>query len=188
MKLWTLESLQEQHGKDRLHFCGKDRFTPRKRKPSKEVLARREQDVFPKPYGLWYSGGNDWARWCCGERFNLERIAHVHRLHLNESRVLSLDTTQKMIKFAEKYEVQSPMAEHSDLFLRAHNNMVDWAKVGEEYGGIEIIPYQWEMRMDWRMWYYGWDCASGCIWDIDVIESVEYLGAFDTTVKEEVYE
>jgi hypothetical protein len=22
------------------------------------------------------------------------------------------------------------------------------------------------------MWYYGWDCASGCIWDTSVIERV----------------
>lgn len=27
------------------------------------------------------------------------------------------------------------------------------------------------MRLDNRCtWYYGWDCASGCIWDKDAIE------------------
>ena len=41
---------------------------------------------------------------------------------------------------------------------------IDWPKVAERYDGIIIAPYQWSRRLDGPMWYYGWDCASGCVW------------------------
>ena len=41
----------------------------------------------------------------------------------------------------------------------------DWKLIAQEFDGIEIAPYQWEIRMDYNFfWYYGWDCASGCLW------------------------
>ena len=27
-------------------------------------------------------------------------------------------------------------------------------------------------------WYYGWDCASGCVWDASAVQSVEPLPDF----------
>lgn len=42
---------------------------------------------------------------------------------------------------------------------------IDWTVIAEEYDGIEIAPYQWSRRSDTHTsWYYGWDCASGCLW------------------------
>jgi len=38
--------------------------------------------------------------------------------------------------------------------------------VSKEYDGIEIAPYQWDARLS-LIWYYGWDVASGCIWNLD---------------------
>lgn len=36
-----------------------------------------------------------------------------------------------------------------------------------------ITPYCWPARMDPDLiWYYGWDCASGCIWDASTIHQV----------------
>ncbi|QBI98814.1 hypothetical protein SEA_BOBBY_184 [Mycobacterium phage Bobby] len=49
---------------------------------------------------------------------------------------------------------------------------IDWGKVAADYGGIIIAPYQWSRRMD-PHWYYTWDCASGCIWNLEAIESLE---------------
>jgi hypothetical protein len=31
----------------------------------------------------------------------------------------------------------------------------------------------WECRLDpAAAWYYGWDCASGCVWNLEVIADV----------------
>lgn len=53
---------------------------------------------------------------------------------------------------------------------------IDWKKVTEEYQGIIISPYIWQRRLaPHTMWYYGWDVASGCIWDTDAIEEVKLV-------------
>ena len=51
---------------------------------------------------------------------------------------------------------------------------INWPAVAERYGGILITPYQWSHRMSLH-WYCGWDCASGCVWDLSQIKSVELL-------------
>lgn len=40
--------------------------------------------------------------------------------------------------------------------------------VAKDYDGIEIAPYQESLRYDLE-WYYGWDVASGCIWNFEGI-------------------
>lgn len=31
-------------------------------------------------------------------------------------------------------------------------------------------PYQWECRLDRdTFWYYSWDCASACIWNLQAV-------------------
>jgi hypothetical protein len=63
--------------------------------------------------------------------------------------------------FHEGYSVQD----------RYYRPKIDWARVAEEYQGIIIAPYCWQRRLDGpaHSWYYGWDCASGCIWDAEAI-------------------
>lgn len=54
--------------------------------------------------------------------------------------------------------------------------VIRWPLVASLYDGILIPRYLWSIRF--RNWYYGWDCASGCVWNTDVIriESVEESG------------
>ncbi len=53
---------------------------------------------------------------------------------------------------------------------------VDWTRIASEYQGIIIAPYVWECRLnDSCNWYYGWDCASGCIWDAAAVALIEPL-------------
>ena len=54
---------------------------------------------------------------------------------------------------------------------------IDWAAVARCYQGIIIPTYHFEFRFDTHVsdWYYGWDCASGCIWDAGAIASVSLV-------------
>ena len=50
--------------------------------------------------------------------------------------------------------------------MRRFDKMIDWPRVASDYAGIEICPYLSSKRMDEdSFWYYGWDVASGCVWD-----------------------
>jgi hypothetical protein len=78
---------------------------------------------------------------------------------------LVLSTVYEILHFNEKYKT---------LFSDNSFRNIDWKKVKKHYKGIIISPYQWKLRLDTRVfWYYGWDCSSGCIWDLSCITNVE---------------
>lgn len=63
-------------------------------------------------------------------------------------------------------------------------HQLDWPAVVSLYQGIVITPYQWSLRHK-LTWYYGWDCASACVWDLSAVESVGELEAVEVKVREE---
>ena len=118
-----------------------------------------------KPRGLWLSvdGEDDWAAWCRGEGYGLDRLALRYSIVLKApERVLWLNTAPAVLEFQERYGVSDGVTRYP---------AIDWERGGAEHAGLVIAPYQWSLRMG-LMWYYGWDCASGCIWDTSVIERV----------------
>lgn len=122
-----------------------------------------------KPSGLWYSVDGDWERWCKDEQFALHRLNALHSLEVDTSRVLILSTIEDIDRFTETYQC-NPCP---NLKLMPGHS-IDWIGVASRYSGIEIAPYQWERRLHLgTFWYYTWDCASGCIWDLNAIKRFE---------------
>lgn len=113
-----------------------------------------------KPAGLWLSvdGDDDWPSWCLGEGFRVGALTHRTALQLvPDARVLWLSTPDDVLAFGVKYG-----GEMTREFL-----WVDWPQVATDWDGLVIAPYQWSLRLDPRThWYYGWDCASGCVWNL----------------------
>jgi len=125
-----------------------------------------EQDVFPsyKPRGLWLSVGSAWKDWGDDEQFSIDD--EYVELELTESaNVLILSTAEELDAFTEKYGCSSLVYGISDHYA------IDWPKVANQYQGVIIAPYIYSRRLK-LMWYYGWDCASGCIWDANAIRVV----------------
>lgn len=123
-----------------------------------------------KPTGFWYEVDGDWRRWCRSESFETDGLFHLHRVELRSCHMRFIDTIEKLDQFHEEYKV--PFYDSTRL------SMIDWKRVGRNWDGIEIAPYQWERRLAPEfLWYYGWDCASGCIWrPLDA--SVTYIGPY----------
>lgn len=119
-----------------------------------------------KPSGFWLSveGENCWRSWCEDEAWSLDGLKHVSEVMLSpEANILKIDSVEKLDTFSDKYGNGGD----SVVDLR----YIDWPKVKQEYDGIIIAPYQWERRHS-LMWYYGWDCASGVIWNLSAVASV----------------
>ena len=120
------------------------------------------QSIGYKPSGLWVSVGDDWDRWCRDEEKEWTTDVPVISVDLTDDaadRLLVLDTEQVIRDFPTTCRDGQPR----------WNGYIDWPTIAEQYAGIVIAPYQWGARLD-VMWYYGWDCASGCIWDLSVVE------------------
>jgi hypothetical protein len=131
----------------------------------------------PKPAGLWLSvdGEHDWYWWCRAERFPCGHLRYKVRIQ-HEERLLWITSPDELHAFTEKYNVDVTSYFHVDgkPDLNWYGHYIDWKAVAKAYGGIIIAPYQWSLRMQY-MWYYTWDCASGCIWDADCIRSLRRM-------------
>lgn len=110
---------------------------------------------FAKPLGFWYSVGREWDDWCASEDF-AGPFAHETILTIDPSRVLMLRTEGDLRAFSAEYAFHA-----SDRWSMGRS--IRWDVLARAFGGIEIAPYQVGCRD--LSWYYGWDVASGCIWD-----------------------
>jgi len=130
-----------------------------------------------KPRGFWFSvegieepDNYNWKQWCEAEEFRLEYLRCVHQIHFREdANILHLKTADELIEFSKNYPVpneRNPWHIELDASFQ-----LDWLKVKADYQGIIIAPYQWGCRLAIETsWYYGWDCSSGCVWDLSCIK------------------
>ena len=134
------------------------------RYPLQCVRSRQQRDESIKPFGLWVSveGDQDWRQWCEEEAFELDALAVEHEVTLKpDANILTLSDSLDVREFGERYMTGR----------NRYCSYLDWSRVANEYSGIIIAPYQWSCRLDQEtFWYYGWDCASGCIWDASAIQ------------------
>jgi len=145
------------------HFSDEFEVRPKNREPWDDG------PHFMKPTGLWVSvdGEDDWPSWCISERYNgLEKYAHEVTLK-EDANVLVIEDGKGIESFTEQFGYQP----------YSGSTFVSWPSVVTKWDGVIIAPYQWDYRLrDGFFWYYGWDCASGCIWAPRAIESVKLVG------------
>jgi hypothetical protein len=123
-----------------------------------------------KPNGLWVSdeaAEQSWSSWCEAEQY--ERAPLEHNVVLaDNARICYINSVAELDDFADAYG-QKP-THH----LFRNEPSIRWADVADDFDGIIITPYQWERRLHrGSSWYYGWDCASGCIWRGRAVASIE---------------
>jgi len=128
------------------------------KKPIEALFDRPQIERNPtKPTGLWYSpsGPDDWKSWCEAEGFD-GLGPFQYALTIDPAcTIIKLRTPDDIFCFNDQYSIELPYGIME----------IDWKRVADDYDGIEIAPYQWKCRLDTRVfWYYGWDCASGCLW------------------------
>jgi hypothetical protein len=122
-----------------------------------------------KPAGLWVSavGRDDWAAWCKAERFRDIGRQMAFDLELApEHRILVMPARMTLEAFTRRYGFRRTLGDHT---MRDPN--ISWEAVARDWQGLVIAPYQWAYRTD-LLWYYPWDCASGCIWDADAVKAI----------------
>lgn len=135
----------------------------------------RQQPTAFKPYGLWVSDEDDygWRKWVADNDYEWATLKYKYEVELKPAaNILFICNKSELRLFTDKYKAKSKL--NSDLddmpFFGKTVTDIDWPHVARDYQGIIITPYLWECRLDFHsQWYYGWDCASGCIWSSDAI-------------------
>ncbi len=155
-------------------------------------LEKRHYNQGPndKPQGFWYGFGKEWINWIESEDPK-RKIEHVYEVDIDGSNILKIKNYSELAEFTKEhvYEVDIDgsnilkIKNYSELaeFTKEHGSgirenpriifFIDWYTIGLRYDGIEINPYIWQARLDTKfLWYYGWDIASGCIWNLDKVK------------------
>jgi hypothetical protein len=122
--------------------------------------------------GLWYSVGNSWFRFLLSDYPGFIKT-HIYRLEIDTTNLYKIQTEKELDEFTQVYgrAMFSFMAEDG---LQRKDDGIDWELVARGYTGIEIAPYIYSRRCSCK-WYYGWDCASGVIWNSAAVKKLELL-------------
>ena len=137
------------------------------------------QKAGPKPEGLWYEcqdgSSETWKEFCeFGMSSHYSKYDSTYNIVLNDYEILFIPDDHHFEKFYKMYSVNHPADPDGK---KGYDKMIDWPKVAEHYAGIEICPYRSNKRMDDdSFWYYGWDVASGCVWDPKGIKDMTKSG------------
>lgn len=149
-----------------MYFPKRNKITEDKKIDLKKIYKQKKGW---KPEGIWYSCGKSWYNFIKDNDINDRLNKYIHSLYLkrkicitikekNYEKLLVIKNNDEFDAFFNKYKIFSKTLNY---FL------IDWKKVSNDYGGIEICPYLKDKRM--VTWYYPWDVASGCIWNNDLI-------------------
>jgi len=136
----------------------------------------RPKIVGDKPNGLWVSpiGEDDWPSWCEREDFGLGRLTHPTEVVMRTDATLLVVAGEAALQeFDRQYGVPHPLVCMDSYSGR---RVIDWRSVADKYQGVVIAPWVCTFRLDIdMMWYYGWDCASGVIWDAGSVKELRPL-------------
>ena len=118
-----------------------------------------------KPKGLWYGCGDSWIEWVKQEMpKNLEKANYLYEVKLGEE-IIQISSDDEFDNFQSEFGFP----------LGKRGPAINWKEIQEqEYNGIEICPHNWERREELD-WYYPWDVASGCIWNLSGVSDIVLL-------------
>lgn len=113
--------------------------------------------------------------------------------NIDPNKLLVIRTVSDLNKFSKKYK--SSRRTFTKLFDKIHSNLItkdtklirpvvvdavfdlDWYKISKDFAGIEIPVFlkKTHTLFGKTPWYYGWDIASGNIWNMVVIDSLKLI-------------
>jgi hypothetical protein len=137
-------------------------------------------DFGRKPNGLWVSveGEHDWLSWCGGKIvYPAEALSRPTQIVLRpDAQVLHIKGPEALEAFDREFGGRSSWADQCSDPSLFEGHAVQWGKVAALYDGIVIAPYLPSIALDGTVrWYYGWDCAAGCIWNSAAIAELRPL-------------
>ena len=134
-----------------------------------------------KPDGLWFSAGDGqdgWRAWCEMASFALAALTHRTEIVFRpRAKLLRLKGVRAIDSFTAEYGREPAYRKSMPPSSFSYAGYtIDWPRVAKKWDGIIIAPYCYARRLHLGCrWYYGWDCASGCVWRARAVEALRPL-------------
>jgi hypothetical protein len=136
-----------------------------------------DQGINFKPKGFWYANENDWIQWA-GENMGIldykyffeVKVHHTKLANPDKNKILYLETIEDMIEFSIRFKSSINIYHRDDKYICD----IDWGKVAKLYGGVEIkFSKTYRLTGEYTLvWASTFDVHSGCIWNMEAIESM----------------
>ena len=120
-----------------------------------------------KPEGLWYSCYNSWLNWILENDMDWKHGNYIHKINL-KSKILTDINHKNSNKLLVIKNIKDLDKLNTEYGIKGKHQYLDWQKISQDYAGIEICPYLKEIRFTYN-WYYTFDVASGCIWNLSAL-------------------
>lgn len=130
----------------------------------------KNRDTWGKPAGgFWGSridAGVSWKEWCEAEYYEVQQLSRHFDFTLKDG--------AKILQIKNKIEFEKIRQEHKDWFLKPKWDFIDkfyldFEKMSKLFDGIEVFAgSDRELYFD----FYGWDCDSIVIFNLDCVEAV----------------
>ena len=123
-----------------------------------------------KPHGFWISPVTDgWRAWRESASWGIPDTEYVYRVTFAPNANLLTLTAGDVWDLHHQF----PRGRMDEVmpFYPHYERHPSWETIMERYDGVLIPEYHWQCRMEVD-WYHGWDCASGCIWNLNAIADV----------------
>lgn len=139
------------------------------------INKKYKQSINWKPDGLWYSCYNEWYDFLIDSKINYYLHKYIHKININKNIITNIRNKNKdkllVIKnmkdlnlFNKIYGLKFKMKINGNNKI---TDIINWIKVSQDYGGIEICPFLSKGRK--YLWYSTWDIGSGCLWNTKAI-------------------
>lgn len=124
---------------------------------------------------MWYQVGSGWEDWAKGNDFYSD-LPGMRRtvMAVDPTRLLQIHTKDECADLQRRYRVDYlPCMEPLRTNLAALGYGLNWPALMDEYDGLELTGFEYEWGLDFAgygktpssRWCYGWDCASGVLWN-----------------------
>ena len=121
--------------------------------------------------GIFILCYNGWYKWIVEEDIDTAFHKYIHKINIKKNILIDIKHKDKnkilVIKNVKDF----------DIFEKKYRGIsnINWKKVSNDYGGIEICPYYLIERSGY-IWYSTWEVASGCIWNVkSIIKNTELI-------------
>ena len=142
-------------------------------------------DRADKPSGLWISPATEdgWRAWREGKECGIPETEYVYRVDLSPDANLLVVKPHEISRLHQRF----PRRRMDKImpFYPYDEDHPSWETITEQFDGVLIPRYSWDHRLSVN-WYYGWDCASGCIWNLRAISGFDCTGILHAKAKEAV--
>ena len=184
---------------------------PRRLHISKDLIERfisKRQRVEMKPIGIWYGFNESWLEWMLDAGCNWFQ-PYIYEVIVDEEKLLRISNHDQFEDFEEEFgslpaymlrmqenarKVKAAGFDTPDydylfgpnpLGMRRYTQHIDFPKLSKQYSALEITPYLYGKRLE-AIWYYGWDCASGCVWNKKGLKELRLFAQYDPEQKQYV--